>query len=134
MWIAHLHADIGDAYPAGLGTAGDAVLLQPVPRWARTSITASAASDYGRASTGGPGKRRCAAPRTTILRTSFHLGGFGTRCSWSIGPSSLPLAVTDLRPSEEAQAAEYERFLDAGCDRAFAWEQAPLLRVHLHLL
>lgn len=70
-----------------------------------------------------------------ILRTSFHLSGFSTPLQLVHRSVSLPLAVTDLRPlSEEAQAAEYERFLDAERDRAFAWEQAPLLRVHLHLL
>lgn len=70
-----------------------------------------------------------------ILRTSFHLGGFSTPLQLVHRTVPLPLAVTDLRPlSNEAQAAAYERFLNAERGRSFSWEQAPLLRVHLHRL
>ena len=131
---AHLPADIEDAYPPASVQLAMLFFSQyragshVYHNISRFRLQAR----FDRRAWEEAARRPCAPPHPAHVLSPERLqhpaaAGPSVRVAPTGGHGPAPL-------SEEAQAAEYERFLDAERDRAFAWEQAPLLRVHLHLL
>ena len=130
---ARMPEDVEDAYPLSLLQTG--MLFHA--ELSESALYHNVGSDRVRA----PWDEACfrdalgaEAARHPVLRTSFHLAGFGEPLQLVHRSVELPLTVEDLRhlaPAE--QDAAVDAWIAAERARPFAVDRAPLVRFHVQL-
>jgi amino acid adenylation domain-containing protein len=78
---------------------------------------------------------RILVQRNPIFRTSYHLSGFDQFIQIVNREVELPLTMADLRGmNESAQEQWYQQWLEDEKAHRFVWENAGLVRLHVHVL
>lgn len=78
---------------------------------------------------------RILVQRNPIFRTSYHLSGFDQFIQMVNRDVELPLTMADLRGmDEQAQEQWYQQWLEDEKAHRFVWENAGLVRLHVHVL
>ncbi|MDH0645349.1 amino acid adenylation domain-containing protein [Pseudomonas sp. GD03858] len=78
---------------------------------------------------------RILVQRNPIFRTSYHLSGYDQFIQMVNRDVELPLTMADLRGMDEhAQEQWYQQWLEDEKAHRFVWENAGLVRLHVHVL
>lgn len=78
---------------------------------------------------------RILVQRNPIFRTSYHLSGFDQFIQMVNREVELPLTMADLRGMDEcAQEQWYQQWIEDEKAHRFVWENAGLVRLHVHVL